>query len=95
MSMIYIDRLVRKLPDVVVTPLSVHRLLLISTVVAAKFNDDVFYTSAYYAKVGGVSVQEMNKLEARFVQMLDWNLHVHPEEYRIYEDALLRVSYSQ
>lgn len=30
--------------------------------VAAKFNDDLFYKNSYYAKVGGISVEELNNL---------------------------------
>jgi hypothetical protein len=32
-------------------------------VVSAKFADDTFYKNSYYAKVGGISTEEMNNLE--------------------------------
>ena len=45
-------------PDLVttipVTTRSIHRLLLTALVVSAKMRDDKYYSTAHYAKVGGV-----------------------------------------
>lgn len=85
-ALILIDRLIKRHPDIVISPLCCHRLLLITTVVAAKFHDDVFYSNAYYAKVGGVAVREMNVLEMRLLSLLAWKLRVLPEEYCVYQE---------
>lgn len=84
LSLIYIDRIVRMHPEFQISNLNVHRLLCTSVTVAAKFFDDVYYSNAYYAKVGGVRTQELNALEALFLQLIDWRLHVAPEEYEQY-----------
>lgn len=86
LALIFIDRLIKRHPDIVISSLCSHRLLLISTMVAAKFHDDVFYSNAYYAKVGGVQLQEMNALEMRLLSLLAWKLRVLPEEYNVYRD---------
>ncbi|KAI3929068.1 hypothetical protein MKX01_011655 [Papaver californicum] len=43
---------------------------------AAKFIDDAFFNNAYYAKVGGVSTAEINRLEMKFLFSLDFRLQV-------------------
>lgn len=92
LGLIYIDRLVKRHPDIVVSQLSCHRLLITSMMVAAKFHDDVFFSNTYYARIGGVKVQEINALEARFVQLLEWKFQVLPEEYSAYQDTLREAS---
>ena len=42
----------------------------------AKFLDDRVFSNAYYARVGGVSTQEMNKMEREFIQLLDHRMSV-------------------
>ena len=49
--------------QVVLTSLNVHRLVITSLMLAAKFFDDLFYNNAFYAKLGGVNATEMNTLE--------------------------------
>jgi len=92
LSLVYVDRLVQRRSHVAVTGLSAHRLALTSLVVALKFQDDAFYTNSYYAKIGGVSLEELNYLEIEFIKSLDWKLTVDPVEYDTYHDEVLRLS---
>lgn len=81
---IYIDRLHRMHPEFEINTYSIHRLLATSIVVAAKFHDDVYYSNKHYASVAGLSVTELNYLEACFVEGLRWQLQVSPEEFDQY-----------
>ncbi len=45
-------------------------------VVGAKFLDDRVFSNAYYARVGGVSTDELNKMEREFIQLLDHRMSV-------------------
>ncbi|KAJ7526738.1 hypothetical protein O6H91_16G021100 [Diphasiastrum complanatum] len=72
----YLDRFIRRQPDIPITYLNVHRLLITSVMVAAKFLDDAYYNNAYYAKIGGVTTQEINSLELEFLFGLDFRLHI-------------------
>ncbi|MCL7037710.1 hypothetical protein MKW94_021271 [Papaver nudicaule] len=72
---IYMDRFLQH-ANVHLTSLNVHRLLITSVMIAAKFIDDSFYNNAYYAKVGGVSTAEMNKMEIDLLFSLDFRLQV-------------------
>ncbi|KAK5813651.1 cyclin-P3-1-like isoform X1 [Gossypium arboreum] len=82
-ALIYIDRFLQRI-DAYLTSLSVHRLLITSVMVAAKFMDDQHYNNAYYAKVGGISREEMNRLEMRFLFDLDFRLNVTTEVFNKY-----------
>ncbi|WCJ37607.1 cyclin p2 1 [Euphorbia peplus] len=73
---VYIDRLVHKHPHSLVLSLNVHRLLLTTVLVASKMLDDVHYNNAMYARVGGVSNAELNKLEIELLFLLDFGVMV-------------------
>lgn len=92
MGLLYIDRLIKRHPNIVVSRLSCHRLLICSMMLAAKFQDDVFYANSFYAKVGGLRVQELNNLEAKMVQLLDFRLCISPEEFELYRSILCKAS---
>lgn len=87
LSLIYIDRLIKG-ARFVVNSFNVHRLLVTAVMVAAKYSDDSFFVNSYYADVGGVSLDEMNELEAAFLDMIDYNLHVNILEYQKYHNEL-------
>ncbi|MBA0610394.1 hypothetical protein Godav_011254 [Gossypium davidsonii] len=80
---IYVDRFVQQ-TDVHLTSLNVHRLLITSVLVAAKFIDDAFFNNAYYARVGGVSTAELNRLEMSFLFGLDFRLQVTVNTFQRY-----------
>ncbi|KAK9282085.1 hypothetical protein L1049_004997 [Liquidambar formosana] len=80
---IYLDRFLQRL-DLHLTSLNVHRLLITGVMVAAKFIDDAFFNNAYYAKVGGVSTEELNRLEMKFLFSLDFRLQVSVETFKRY-----------
>ncbi|KEP64593.1 UNVERIFIED_CONTAM: cyclin, N-terminal domain-containing protein [Hammondia hammondi] len=81
LALIYIDRLVRRRPGFTLNSLNVHRLFITALTVAAKFFDDTYYSNSFYAKVGGLSLKELNRLEVTLVLLLDFRLHVMPHEF--------------
>ena len=89
MSLVYIDRIMKKQSDFAICKLNIHRLVVTSMMLAVKFFDDVYYSNAYYAKVGGVKGLEMNLLEAHFLRLIDWQLFVSPEEFDLYKTNVL------
>ena len=48
------------------------------------------YNNAYYAKVGGISTEEMNGLEMKFLFSLDFRLHVTTEVFNKYCSKIKR-----
>ncbi|KAJ4770647.1 Cyclin-U4-1 [Rhynchospora pubera] len=81
---IYLDRLALNCPETVINSFSVHRLLITSVMVAAKFMDDLHYSNAYYARVGGIEVSEMNYLELELLFGLQFELNVSPNQFNSY-----------
>jgi hypothetical protein len=71
------------------TELNVHRVVITSILLAAKFFDDAYYNNAYYAKVGGVLVSEMNGLEVDFLFRINFSLHVTPDVFEKYRTELM------
>lgn len=87
LALIYIDRLIQA-NNFLLTELNVHRVAITSILLAAKFFDDAYYNNAYYAKVGGVLISEMNRLEVEFLFRINFSLHVSPDLYNKYHEEL-------
>ncbi|XP_009760376.1 cyclin-U4-1-like [Nicotiana sylvestris] len=81
---IYLDRFSQRQPLLPINSFNVHRLLITSVLVSAKFMDDIFYNNAYYAKVGGISTKEMNLLEVDFLFGIGFQLNVTPTTFHTY-----------
>ncbi|KAL5794029.1 hypothetical protein ACOSP7_002623 [Xanthoceras sorbifolium] len=81
---VYIDRLSHRHPDSLVVSLNVHRLLVTCVMVASKMMDDVHYNNAFYARVGGVSNAELNKLELEVLFLLDFGVTVSSRVFESY-----------
>ena len=69
-----------------------HRVVITAILLAAKFFDDAYYNNAYYSKVGGVLVSEMNGLEVDFLFRINFSLHVTPEVFEKYKAELVAHS---
>ncbi|KAK7196377.1 CYC2-like cyclin [Novymonas esmeraldas] len=74
-----------------VTIFNAHRLLITSVVLGIKLRDDVYYSNIYYARIGGISAREMNKLERLFLEKLDWVTQVQEDEYVALMDLLAKL----
>ncbi|OEL28561.1 Cyclin-P4-1 [Dichanthelium oligosanthes] len=83
---VYLDRLLRRgrRLALAVDSYSVHRLLITAVLAAVKFMDDICYNNAYFAKVGGISLVEMNYLEVDFLFGVGFDLNVAPETFGDY-----------
>ncbi|PKI51547.1 hypothetical protein CRG98_028107 [Punica granatum] len=92
-AQIYIDRFTARTRSRL-TSLNIHRLLITSVMVAAKFMDDVSHNNAHYAKVGGISMEEMNELEMNFLFSIDFRLHVPVDVFIKYSKQLEKEAYS-
>eukprot|EP00929_Paragymnodinium_shiwhaense_P053966 TRINITY_DN27052_c0_g1_i1.p1 TRINITY_DN27052_c0_g1~~TRINITY_DN27052_c0_g1_i1.p1 ORF type:complete len:297 (+),score=64.31 TRINITY_DN27052_c0_g1_i1:92-982(+) len=88
----YLDRLVHMNAELLLNSLSIHRLLLTSIVVAVKFQDDIIHSNAAYAKIGGVSTSQLNRMESTFLRRLRWHLSVSEEEFERYNELLYNVA---
>ena len=57
-------------------------------VLAIKYNEDDYYSNKYYAKVGGINLDELNSLEYNFLILLDFDVFIDEETYEKYKEQL-------
>eukprot|EP00301_Raphidiophrys_heterophryoidea_P006762 c12700_g2_i3.p1 GENE.c12700_g2_i3~~c12700_g2_i3.p1 ORF type:complete len:175 (+),score=34.01 c12700_g2_i3:490-1014(+) len=88
LALIYMDRIIQRNPDFFISSLNVHRLIICSVMLAAKFFDDRYYNNAFYARVGGIPTPELNNLEVEYLFMINFSLVVETEEYERYRKEL-------
>lgn len=81
---VYMDRLLHKHPEMLISSLNVHRLLVTSLLIASKMLDDVQYNNAFYARIGGVSNMELNRLELELLFLLDFEVMVSSPVFESY-----------
>ncbi len=86
-ALIYIDRIIA-MHSFRVTSLNVHRIFLSAILLAAKFLDDVYYNNSFYAKIGGIPLQELNSLELEFLRLTRFDLHVSEHQYGAYHRGI-------
>eukprot|EP00009_Paramoeba_aestuarina_P016881 CAMPEP_0201523316 /NCGR_PEP_ID=MMETSP0161_2-20130828/19412_1 /ASSEMBLY_ACC=CAM_ASM_000251 /TAXON_ID=180227 /ORGANISM="Neoparamoeba aestuarina, Strain SoJaBio B1-5/56/2" /LENGTH=217 /DNA_ID=CAMNT_0047922407 /DNA_START=32 /DNA_END=685 /DNA_ORIENTATION=+ len=91
-ALIYMYRLVAKCGKSFVNIHTVHRQLMTSVVVASKFCDDYFETNSFYARVGGITIHELNALEIEFLARLNFDLSIKESEYFAYENFVHAAS---
>ena len=68
--------------ELAVTSVTVHRLVICSVLLAVKMTDDRYFNNAYFAKIGGVDVSELNTMELKMLQLLDYRTHVSTADLR-------------
>jgi hypothetical protein len=84
LALVYLDRVTKTCTSVTLCDLTVHRLVLVAILLAVKMQDDTYYSNAYYAKIGGLKLLELNALEIEMLKMLGWNVFVPVHEYQFY-----------
>jgi len=87
----YVCRILQNRPGLAVDPLSCHRLAACSLLLAVKWHDDDIMSNADYAKVCGMSLQDLNHLERVMSRSLDYRLAVSDEEFDSHRRALARA----
>ncbi|KAI5306292.1 hypothetical protein KEM56_001535 [Ascosphaera pollenicola] len=80
LSMVYyIDRLCALYPAFTISSLTVHRFLICAATVASKGLSDSFWSNKTYAKVGGISMEELALLELELLFKVEWRIVPKPE----------------
>ena len=83
-GLVYLQRLKQRHPTVCLTSGNMQRLLLVSVMVAAKFLDDLYYSNKHWSQIGGLNLEEVNKLELKLLFLLGFSLSVSRDEYQEY-----------
>eukprot|EP00727_Mastigamoeba_balamuthi_P009283 m51a1_g4978 hypothetical protein (209) ;mRNA; r:30685-31589 len=73
-ALVYIDRLQKA--GAWVTERNAHRVAFLGVMAAVKANADRAPSNAFLAKVAGLPLAELNRMELEFLRRLDWDLFV-------------------
>ncbi|KDQ57695.1 hypothetical protein JAAARDRAFT_130759 [Jaapia argillacea MUCL 33604] len=87
----YIDQICSRMPLFTLSSLTAHRFILASVAVSSKAFCDAFCTNNHYAKVGGISVAELNVLEREFLRIINWRLMCTRDVLQEYYVNLVRT----
>ena len=86
--LIFIDR-VCDINKIRLNYFNIHKLIIASMLVSIKYNEDDYFSNEFYAKVGGIRMIEMNKLEYEFLCLIEFNLFVNEEVFNKYNTYLI------
>jgi hypothetical protein len=87
LSLIYIDRICKE-KGIKLRKNNIHRILFTSIVISIKYNEDKYCKNSFYAKVGGISVKELTKLENAFLKLIEFKLFVADDLFQKYYSYL-------
>jgi hypothetical protein len=88
MALVYMDRFCKN-RKILLTEFNLHRIFFSALLVAIKYNEDIYYSNLYYAKIGGLKLKKLNKLEAEFLSGISFQLFVDENVYEQYESKLI------
>lgn len=93
--LVYFDRIAKRCNDLdpqlfVMDSYNIHRLIIAAITVSTKFFSDFFYSNSLYARVGGITLQELNRLELHFTILCDFELIISVHELQSYADLLYK-----
>ncbi|KAG2324678.1 hypothetical protein Bca4012_039215 [Brassica carinata] len=81
---VYIDRFCQVNPGFRISLTNVHRLLITTIMIASKYVEDLNYRNSYFAKVGGLETEDLNRLELEFLFLMGFKLHVSVRVFESY-----------
>ena len=93
-SLIYIDRLC-ELSKITLTYYNIHRILVGAVLIAIKYNEDSIYNNKYYSEVAGVSLNELNLIENKFIELCNCKMFVSDkvfEDYSFYLESFKKIN---
>ena len=86
--LIYIDRICN-INHLNLTYYNIHKLILASFILAIKYNEENYYSMAFYSKIGGISLSELNNLEFECLILIRYNLFIQPKLFdKYYKDLM-------
>ena len=88
-AMILIDRYIDRNGKLIIHSNNSHRLFFGAIVVSLKTHDDLRLSNEDLAKIGGISLPELEILEWEILSALEFNVQVELEEYVSYLSSFL------
>ena len=89
--LIYADRMCTT-SGIILNPHNIHRIILGCLLLAVKYNQDIYFTNRQYAKIGGVTLEELNRLEYFSFEYLNYNLFISEDIFKKYSKYITNYS---
>lgn len=86
LAMMNLDKLLSK--NFILTDTNIHKVFFICMMETQKYYEDENFTNKDYAKICGITTDELLELELEFLNYLDFNIFIKDEEYFKYKDNL-------
>eukprot|EP00051_Salpingoeca_urceolata_P001948 m.45482 g.45482 ORF g.45482 m.45482 type:complete len:316 (+) comp11783_c0_seq1:190-1137(+) len=77
---IFVKKLTKDHPGLAFGPMNVHRFTAAGLLLGAKVSLDKYFNNVAFAKVAGLNVQALNRLEVSLFQLLGWRLYASNDE---------------
>lgn len=82
-AIMYIDQMCYKKKYILCLN-NIYKLIISSSLISIKFNEDASYNNSFYSQVGGISLELMNRLEYELYVLMDFSLVVDYSDYQKY-----------
>lgn len=89
-SIIYFDMVLKKHADKI-NKRSIHRIYLVAILLASKYIEDDFFINDEMAKFGGISLYELNRLEKKFCDWLDFDFLIFPKTFNQFRKMFVKL----
>ena len=86
-ALMYIDRL-SDISSFLLTPYNIHRILFVSILLAIKYNEDICFGFDFYAKIAGVPISDLKKLERDYIFLIKFNFYIDKIEFDKYKSYI-------
>lgn len=84
LTMLYLRRLMQKHAQFPCSERSMHRVILAVVLIATKMHRETTFSNKYYARIGGISLYELARLERCVLELLEYRLFVSKDEFEIW-----------
>lgn len=95
LALYYVDRLQSGRGGGVITWGNIERIYAVAIVVASKYAYDRVYTNRFYAKVLGVDVDILNKMEIALLRLLEFSLSADNDRWAAIHDYVATIAFEQ
>ena len=83
LSMMIFEKILAK--DFVLTEKNIHKVFFLCMMEVQKFYNDANFTNKNFAKLCGMSTEELLELELKFLDFIDYNMNILDDDYFKYK----------
>ena len=91
LALIYIDKIC-DISSIILSEYNIYKILFTSIIIAIKYNEDLFYDNKYYARIAGVTLKELKKMESEFLRLIKFELYVNKNIFEKYKRYINKIN---